>query len=335
MTATLARRCPGAVVASVDAGAVEDGTNRRASLRLTYESGDGPASVFVKTQGRMLHRLALVALRALPTEARLANSAWQLPLESPVFYGGGFEPSRLATIVVMEDVTARSGRPNDATRSLTVAEVADGLENLAALHSSFWNRPLPADLSFLRPWRLTRTWAPLSAASLAHGFRRLAAAAPDVPRPVSARRLEQQFRASARLAAAGPQTVLHGDPHPGNTYALPGDRTGFYDWQLVRTGNWSHDVGYFLAGSLDVEDRRRQERELLERYLEALRRAGVEPPSPDQAWHRYRASPAFGLGTWLHTLAGGSFQSDDVCVATIRRFAAAYQDLETARSFPG
>src|SRR5919204_96471 len=106
------------------------------------------------------------------------------------------------------------------------------------------------------------------------------------------RMLERQFRASAALAAAGPQTVLHGDPHPGNTYALPGDRTGFYDWQLIRTGNWSHDVGYFLAGSLSVADRREHERELLGGYLGALREAGADPPPLDHAWQRYRASPA-------------------------------------------
>jgi hypothetical protein len=332
VTAALAERCPGAVVSSVDAGSVEDGTNRRASLSLQYSVSAGPPAVFVKTQGRWLHRLALVALRALPTEAYLAASGWQLPLESPIFYGGGFDRSRLATIVVMEDVTTRGCRPNDATRPLTVAEVSDGLENLARLHASSWDRPLRPDLSFLRPWRLGAVWAPVSAASLARGLRRLATLAPNVARPVGARRLEEQFRASARLAATGPQTVLHGDPHPGNTYAVPGDRTGFYDWQLVRTGHWSHDIGYFLAGSMSVEDRRRHDKDLLEVYLDALGRAGVTPPTLSEAWSRYRASPAFGLATWLHTLAAGSFQQTDVCVATIERFATAYADLETHNS---
>jgi aminoglycoside phosphotransferase (APT) family kinase protein len=110
------------------------------------------------------------------------------------------------------------------------------------------------------------------------------------------------------------------------------NRTGFYDWQLARTGNWSHDVGYFLVSSLDIADRRAHDEELLIGYLDALRRAGVDAPGADQAWTRYRATPAFGLGTWLHTLSAGSFQPVDVCLTTLQRFTAAYVDLETHRS---
>jgi aminoglycoside phosphotransferase (APT) family kinase protein len=46
-------------------------------------------------------------------------------------------------------------------------------------------------------------------------------------------------RARLRLryrAGRGPQTLLHGDPHPGDTYGLPDGTTGFYDWQLARLG---------------------------------------------------------------------------------------------------
>src|SRR5580658_2184044 len=89
MTAALGRRCPGSVVDGVAVGEIADGTNRRARVALTYSRGQGPPSVFVKTEGRVLHRLALVALRALDTEARLADSGVTLPLEYPVAYAGG------------------------------------------------------------------------------------------------------------------------------------------------------------------------------------------------------------------------------------------------------
>ena len=333
-TAAIGRRFPSAVVDEIHVGAVADGTNRRASVGLSYARGTGPDRVFVKVQGRMMHRLALLALRAFTTEARLADSGVALPIDHPEPYGGGVDRARLASVVVMDDVTSFGGRPNDATTALDVAELASGLDGLARLHAEFWDRPLPPALRFLRPWRLTRKWAPVSEVSLRRGLHRLERALPSgAPGPrFDARRLERQFRHSATLAAAGPQTVLHGDPHPGNTYALPGRRTGFYDWQLVRTGNWSHDVGYFVVSSLDVEVRRAHERELLAAYLDALRRAGVDAPGEDEAWERYRATPAFGLGTWLHTLSAGSFQPQELCLATLRRFQAAYEDLETSRS---
>jgi hypothetical protein len=335
MTAAISRRHPGVVVSAVSVADIADGTNRRARLHLDYRSGLGPPSVFVKMQGRMLNRLALVALRALVAEARLAQSEVVLPLEAPQPYAATFNRRRLEVVIVMEDISLRGGRPHDAATPLSSLLVQSGLDGLARLHAAYWDRPLPASLSFLRPWRLTRTWTAVSAANLARGLRRLRKSGrPNLVAPfLDARTLEAQFRSSARLAATGPQTVLHGDPHPGNTYALPGSRTGFYDWQLVRTGHWSHDVGYFLAGSLTPDDRRRHERDLLGGYLDSLGQAGARPvPNLDQAWERYRATPAFGLCTWLHTLAAGTFQPFDLCVSTLERFACAYGDLGTAGS---
>ena len=334
MTDALGRQFPGAVVDGVEVGTVADGTNRRATVGLSYFRGSGPSSVFVKMHGRLAHRLALVALKAWQAEALLAGSGVELPVDHPVFYASGADRARLACIVLMEDVTLRGGCPNDATRALTVSEVKHGLSGLASLHAAFWAKPLGPALTFLAPWRLGRTWAAVSRASLAHGLRRLRRGGRDdlVPWRLDAASLERQFRASASLAESGPRTVLHGDPHPGNTYGLPGNRTGFYDWQLVRTGNWCHDVGYFLAGSLSVDDRRSHERDLMAAYLDALGSAGAPPPSFDSAWERYRSSPAFGLGTWVHTYSAGSFQPDAVALTTIERFATAYSDLETHRS---
>lgn len=334
MTEALSGRLPGAVVEEVDVGPVHEGTNARARVRLTYAHGEGPPSVFVKAPGRLPNRLALAALGAVTAEARLAASGVELPLLRPQPYAAGIDGWRLAAVVVMDDVVADGGRPNDGITSLGVAEVRSGLEGLARLHAAWWGRALPRTLRFLRPWRLGRAWGAVSRANLGRGLRRMeeALGPSAVPAGLDAGTLGRQFRHSAVLAAQGPRALLHGDPHPGNTYRSADGRTGFLDWQLVRTGHWSHDVGYFLIGSLDVADRRRQERHLLAGYLDELGRAGVTAPSWESAWARYRAAPAFGLATWVHTLTFGTFQPVAVSVATLRRFAAAYEDLETARS---
>jgi hypothetical protein len=335
MTSAISRRYPGAIVGAASVGDVAEGTNRRARVNLDYEIGQGPASVFVKAHGPMLNRLALVALRAFEAEAQLARSEVVLPLEMPEPYAAAVNRRRLEVVVVMEDITLRGGHPNDAATPLDPRQVRSGLEGLARLHAAYWDCPLPPALRFLRPWRLTRAWTPVSAVNLARGLRRLQRSGPPdlIPPTLDARTLEAQFRMSAKLAATGPQTLLHGDPHPGNTYDLPGSLTGFYDWQLVRTGHWSHDVGYFLVGSLSPQDRRRHERDLLSGYLDALGHAGTETvPDFDEAWQRYRTTPAFGLCTWLHTIAAGTFQPVEMCVSTLERFAAAYEDLGTADS---
>ena len=334
MTTALSADHPGAVVGSLDVGSIERGTNTRARVAVTYDRGAGPSSVFVKGPGSWGNRLALAALGALYSEARLASARASLPLEHPRFYASAVDRGTLAALVLMADVVDAGGRPNDATRALDVAEVGSGLAALARLHGAYWERQLPTCLAFLRPWRLGPGWGAVSVASLSRGLRRLAdtGSPRGACRGLDARRLGSQFRRSALLAASGPQTVLHGDPHPGNTYAAGSGGTGFFDWQLVRTGNWSHDVGYFLVSSLEVSDRRRHESRLLAGYLEALRSAGTDAPDFETAWSRYRATPAFGLCTWLHTLSFGTFQPHDVCLATIERFASAYDDLGTRRS---
>ncbi len=336
MTAVLAGRLPGAVVGSVNLGPVDDGTNARARVHLTYRQGHGPPSVFVKRSGRLVPRLALAALGALGTEAMLAACGVVLPLEHPRPFAGGLAPGRLGTVVVMDDIVVLGGAAHDAVSPLAVDAVASGLEGLARLHARFPAEAIPPALGFLRPWRLGRGWAAVSVASLGRGVRRMAdlGAPAWLPQGVDARALGSQFAGSARLAATGPQVMLHGDPHPGNTYAA-GVRTGFLDWQLARIGHWSHDVGYFLAGSLAVEDRRAHERELLAGYLDALGRHGGAPPPWSEAWDRYRATPAFGLATWLHTLSFGRLQPQAACVATIGRFSAAYADLGTGAARSG
>jgi len=335
MTAALARRFPGAVVSGVRVGDVDHGTNSRARVALELAAGDGPASVFVKGPGRATHRLALLALGALATEARLADSGAVLPLPHPAFFGGGVDWRRAACVVVTEDVVEAGATCHDPRTPLSVEAVRSGLRGLAVLHGSTWERPVPPGLGHLRAWRLGPVLGAVSVASLARGLGRLAAAGHGTLHPRDgggAVPLARQFRRSAAIAASGPRSVLHGDPHPGNTYATSDGTTGFFDWQLARLGNWSHDVGYFLVGSLGVEDRRRHERTLLAEYLEALAAAGARAPSFASAWERYRGTPAFGLATWLHTLSFGTLQDLDVCLATIGRFAAAYRDLDTAHA---
>ena len=108
-----------------------------------------------------------------------------------------------------------------------------------------------------------------------------------------------------RTLTEAPQTLLHGDPHIGNNYVLPDDTVGFLDWQMVRRGNFSLDLGYFLQGALTIADRRNSERDLIEEYRGALELPADELPSAEETWLRYRASVAHGLAIWIATLSGG------------------------------
>ena len=102
---------------------------------------------------------------------------------------------------------------------------------------------------------------------------------------------------------------------------------------MARRGNFSLDLGYFLQGALTTEDRRRNERALLEAYRDALELPDDELPSLDEIWLRYRASVAHGLTLWLCTASAGElWQRPDIALALAQRYSAAYEDLQTAQA---
>lgn len=94
------------------------------------------------------------------------------------------------------------------------------------------------------------------------------------------------------LWSSGPQTYVHGDPHIGNVF-LDGLRVGFLDWGLSRVCTPLWDVSYFLTMTVEPQERRASERELLRVYLDALRAAGGADITFDDAWFRHRVQAGY------------------------------------------
>ena len=109
---------------------------------------------------------------------------------------------------------------------------------------------------------------------------------------------------------------------------LPDNEVGFLDWQIVRRGNWSVDIGYFLQGALTIEDRRTSERDILNEYRMALELSSDERPSEEEVILRYRASASHGLALWLSTLSAPGWQRREVSLSLAQRYSAAFVDLE-------
>lgn len=329
MSAALARHHPGAVVEDVTVALRDDGTNRRARLALTYSAGSGPSTVFAKAVDPG-HADIVALTSGLYHEPRLFTSDIELPLDHPTVYTALIDEDRKDFVMIMEDVVARGADPRDSTRPMTVEQVANGVRGLARMHSRFWGDRLDAHptLGWLEPFVAFEgmQYAPLHIA-----YERLG---DSVPAEVTAMSGTEVFvdiwaRYIGTLLTS-PQTLLHGDPHIGNTYVLPDDDVGFLDWQMARRGNWSLDLGYFLQGALTIEDRRGAERDLLEEYRTALDLPNAEMPSPEDVLLRYRASVAHGLAIWLATASGGdAWQSAEISTTLAQRYAIAFVDLET------
>ena len=137
MTAAIADHFPGAQVDAVEVALRDDGTNRRARLKLAYSTGTGPATVFAKAVDPA--HAELVALTSgLFHEPRLFSSGVSLPLEHPEVYAAVYDEDTSNFLMIMEDVTARGADPRDSTRPLTVDQAASGVRGLARLHSNYW-----------------------------------------------------------------------------------------------------------------------------------------------------------------------------------------------------
>ena len=262
-------------------------------------------------------------------EARLFIAGVHLPVDHPDVYLAFVDEPNVDFFLLMEDVTARGGDPRDSTRPLTVEQASNGVRALARLHSAYWGARLTAcsALSWVEPfvvWRgMTR--------GIDIGLERAGDTIPPEVRNLDSAAIEGDFWTRfVGTLAHGPQTLLHGDAHIGNTYVLPDNEVGFLDWQVLRRGNPSVDLGYFLQGALTIEDRRPNDAALVAEYHRALDLPVDERPTLEETWLGYRASVAHGLALWLATAASDTWQRPEVSMALAQRYAAAFVDLDTA-----
>ena len=188
------------------------------------------------------------------------------------------DPDTLANIVVTEDVAHGGAKFLSALSPYTVDQAAESLEQLAHLHAATWMHTVGSS-GWLAPRLFSYTVA-RGVADIRTNFESTIGV--GVPESVrDADRLYSAYEAVASDAAkATPWAVIHGDPHIGNLFLNATGRPTFLDWQLVQRGPWYLDVGYHLASSLSVEQRRQAEEELVEHYLDHLAGSGIERPAP-------------------------------------------------------
>jgi Phosphotransferase enzyme family len=333
MTAAISGRHPDAVVKDAILVNKDDGTNRRARFRLTYLSGMGPEQVFLKAHAPG-HRIVHLRNGNLFNEARLFKSAVPLDVDHPLVYKSIVDYLRLDFLLVMEDILKRGADPRDATRAMSVEQVARGLRGLARLHSQYWGfsaRTHPR-LRWVKSWKPSNGWKAGLGRYIPIGLNRGAVALPQEITKYSAADILDLWTHYVASLTQGPMTLLHGDAHIGNTYVLPNDDVGFLDWQVTRRGEWSQDVGYFLISALTEEDRRKNEADLLGEYRKTLRVPDDQRPSGDQMWARYRATPIYGLAVWLSTLGTNGWQRSEVSLTLCQRFSAAFMELDTLQA---
>lgn len=340
LAAALGRRVPGVGVDRVDivsakrAGEGVASTADRVVLDLTYApgtSGDLPRRLVLKTMLASPHAPSAMYENEVRFYRELRG---ELAIETPQVFASHFDPGTGRFGLLLEDLTARDARFPSALDPVSLDEVRSILANLAALHARFWDSPRFAD---------ELAWVPTPVRGgmfevfdtigldliedqvARHPFK----AELIAPLGRSVAQMWEPLWQVQRRHTTAPTTLLHGDPHVGNTYLLPGSRAGLLDWQLMMRGSWAHDVTYVLITALDTEVRRTHQRDLLAEYLDQLSAAGVRTvPASDDAFARYRAAALWGLVIgWL--ICPPENYGEEITVANIARLVAAVEDLDT------
>jgi Phosphotransferase enzyme family len=323
LSAIMSRRVTSVSIIGGDAG-----TSSRARLALT--GNDVPASVFVKMPAET------VATRLMGELGRLAHTEVMFYRELapkltglPISYGSAFDPLTGRFVLVLEDLAVDPCVFPDTLHPLDKDQANMIVELLAQLHATFWER-LPVN----------GTRGPLGWVYSASGDHTSLLNAPLLN--TSARRLAERtsitvedgrfiidnYREVAKLIDAQPNTVMHGDAHPGNVYFRNG-KAGLLDWQAVRRGHPGRELAYTLITGMTTADRQDRERDLLATYRRALAAAGGPELDADELWLRYRQGALYAYVAPLITAGIGGMQDESIALEGVRRGVAALTDLET------
>lgn len=338
LTHALSEYAPGTRVVSASVGEPIHGTATNAQLMLKYAPRPVgfplPATMWLKG-GFDEHSPQTAHFGVYFVEAQFYRRLGPiLPLRTPACYYAGVDTVSRQGIVLMEDLSTRGVRFGKATEPIDADTAARVLDALARLHAATWGGASFDRLPFVRtgiPYdardsgaQFFRAQTPAAVA----GWIEERSDAVSVPAAIAdPERIVQAFWRMVDLSRKPPLCLIHSDAHIDNVYFDKGV-PGFIDFQAVYLSSWAWDVSYFLVKSMEVEERRRAERDLLQHYLERLSRYGVDyPPSSDDAWLAYRQFNAYALLTSI--VNPDFFKPKEINLAWMSRAVAAAEDLDT------
>lgn len=204
-----------------------------------------------------------------------ARIAPRLDLRVPRAVAVVTDREAVQSVLITEDLVVAGARFGTALEPFTVDQMAESLEQYAMLHAGSlfldempWVQPRTKRLAE-RPHLTTEELQNLLDGPRGENLS---------PAVRNAERLNAGIRALAEKDEQRARFLIHGDAHAGNTYRTP-DGPGLLDWQLVQRGGWAIDIAYQLCSGLPVEVAEKEERRLLEHYLDLARGYGLTMPS--------------------------------------------------------
>lgn len=306
---------PGAEIAEIIIGDTHDGMTSRQKLNLRWNSAGQqaglPQSLFVKaTPENPFLRETLAMLHMHEIEARFYQTLQpELGSMAPKsYYARSYPGGRF--LILLEDLSVRGCRPYWLADTCDLAHAKAVIVALGRMHAKYWQSDrLLNDLVWVRPRtkRFGWTW-------LEQAFQYARSALPgkiaenEFPEEMASllRLWNQHANAIFNAWEKQPRTVLHGDPHLGNTFSSPDGTAGLFDWQVKFSGHGLRDIAYFILSALSNEDRKKNERDLFDLYLETLVEGNVRLDR-QEAWNDYCLFALDGWDANIMTIVQGGY----------------------------
>jgi hypothetical protein len=260
-----------------------------ARLSLTYADGTrvAPSTLIAKLPGDSEHALAIGrALRVWEIESLCYRHLLPtLDVAVPRCYYAGSDPEAERFALLLEDL--KDHQPGDQVAGADLRQANAGVIWLARFHAAYWGRvddttfpwiPRALDRAAASQRLIGETWPQFCDT---FGDRIPQGARAEVERAIPTFADAPEFTGT-------PTTIAFGDYRVDNLMFAPGTfEASVVDWQTPVVGPGMVDLGYFLAGGLPSDLRRRHERELVASYGRELAARGVDVPEAGQLFGLY------------------------------------------------
>lgn len=168
-------------------------------------------------------------------------------------------------------------------------------EAAAVLHAKFWRSPLIQDLEWVggnrhereEEWQKMMGWSQSVWRSKREGRPGLNISTATVA-VIDASFAKLSWSDHLAFKESSAVTLIQGDFHPFNAMWLDG-RVVLYDWEMIKQGSPGQELGQFMLGNVDVELRRRIEKQLVMEYHRVLVAHGVDEADcpAEHLWSEY------------------------------------------------
>jgi Phosphotransferase enzyme family len=332
LTEALADSVPDVEVAGVEILAQHSGTTGRVRLGLEHAAGhDGPTSVFVKLAPFNEEQRRMVAATDMGRrEARFYEGpAREAPLRIPRCWHAAHGEDRSEYVMVLEDLEAAGCSFTNRLEPGAADHGRQLIESLARLHAQFWeDSRFDDELSWVRP----AMRGPYGAQLVGNALELFGDDFPPVFTDLCQLYMDHHERV-AELWDEGEQTLIHGDTHAGNHF-VDGDTVGLYDWAVISRSPGIRDVAIYLGNSCPTEIRRSEEEGWIADYRSVLVEEGVDAPSFETLWERYRRTVLYAWIAATTTASVGSrWQPIEVGRLGMTRSTQTCADLDTVGAF--